>query len=129
MPITGVIRNLPAPFPLIPRGKPVNLGPITATEDIVQFAIPADSFPSRGSMTIAISGGNASSYELDCSIDGGTTWFIVTLPAAITTAAFGDTAVSAAYAPINVAGLGGAFMRFGRHYVGGGNAFVWVLLG
>lgn len=123
------ITNGPNPTVKLVRGRPFNLGTVTAQNDAVQFSIPSDTFYNQGGMVIELVGGTTPTCALECSLDGAITWFTVTTPTVITTAAFGDTASKATFAPINISGFGGATFRFGRTDATGGAAQVWVLVG
>ncbi|SRR5579871_4781777 len=127
--MASTLKNGPAPTVKLVRGRPFNLGVIVAANDAVQFSIPSDTFLSQGFMCIQMVGGTTPTGLLNASLDGGTTWFTVTLPTVITTAGFGDTATTGTFSPINIGGLGGATFRFGRSDAGGGNTNVWVLVG
>jgi hypothetical protein len=127
--MASTLKNGPAPTAKLVRGRPFNLGVITAANDAVQFSLPSDTFVAQGGMVIEVVGGTTPTCVLEASLDGAVTWFLVTLPTVITTAGFGDTSTTATFAPINVNGFGGATFRFGRTDANGGNANVWVLVG
>lgn len=126
------VKNVPNPGTIkLTRGKPVNLGTIVAANDAVQFTIPEPTRDNQGALCIEMVGGVGPVVGLlEASLDGGTTWFIVTLPTVITTSAFGDTATTGTFYPITISGLGsGALFRFGRTDATGGNCAVWALVG
>lgn len=129
--MASTVKNSPNPGPIkLTRGKPVNLGTIVSANDAVAFTIPEPTRDNHGTMCIEMVGGTTPTGLLEASLDGGTTWFVVTLPTVITTAAFGDTATTGTFYPINIAGLGsGALFRFGRSDANGGNTAVWALVG
>lgn len=112
------------------RGFPAKLGTIVAANDAVAFTIPEPTRDNQGALCIEMVGGTTPTGLLEASLDGGVTWFVVTLPTVITTAAFGDTATTGTFYPIVVSGLGaGALFRFGRSDANGGNTVVWALVG
>lgn len=112
------------------RGKAALLGTIVAANDVVRFSIPEPTRDNQGALCIEMVGGTTPTGLLNASLDGGTTWFAVTLPTVITTAAFGDTASTGTFYPIVVSGLGaGAIFEFGRTDANGGNTNVWALVG
>lgn len=125
------VKNVPNPGTIkLTRGKSVNLGTIVAANDAVQFTVPEPTRDNQGALCIQMVGGTTPTGLLEASLDGGTTWFVVTIPTVITTAAFGDTATTGTFYPIVISGLGsGALFRFGRSDAGGGNCAVWALVG
>ena len=130
------IKNTGGKAQAIGRGVPANLGTIALVNDVVAFTVPMDTFYSQGGMIIAVDAGIVGgTFALEASIDGGVNWFTVTMGTAITTAQFGDTAVSAAFVfgavlSSSIAGFGsGAQFRFGLTAVTSGSAAVWVLAG
>ena len=128
--MAATITNGPSPFPKLTRGVAVKLGTITAQNSAVSFTISEPTFQSQGFMCIQMVGGTTPTGLLEASLDGGTTWFLVTLPTVVTTAAFGDTATTGTFSPINIGGLGsGALFRFGRSDANGGATAVWALMG
>ena len=125
------VKNTPFPGTIkLTRGKAAHLGTIVAANDAVQFTVPEPTRDNQGALCIQMVGGTTPTGLLEASLDGGTTWFVVTLPTVITTAAFGDTATTGTFYPITISGLGsGALFRFGRTDAGGGNCVVWALVG
>ena len=119
------------------RGRPTNLGTITAAGDAVAFSIPEPSNMPDGGLCIQTAGGTTPVGVLETSLDGGVTWF--TWPTVVTTGVFfpfaltgqigGDAAATFA-GQWRIGGFGsGAQFRFGRTDAGGGNAVVWALYG
>lgn len=121
----------------LPRGKPTNLGTITAAGDVVSFTFSEPSGMNQGFLVIQLAGGTTPVGVLECSLDGGATWF--TFPVASTTGIFFLYAITgqpgadpaATFAgQYNVGGFGsGALFKFGRTDAGGGGAVVWALVG
>lgn len=111
------------------RGFPANLGTISAANDVVAFTIPEPSRDHQGNIVIQVSAGLITpTFKLEASIDGGSSWFDISI-SPVTTADFGDTACSGAV-QVNVSGFGaGAVFRFGRNDAGGGSAAVFALVG
>lgn len=119
------------------RGKPTNLGTITAAGDAVAFALPEPSRDHQGYLVIQLAGGTTPTPVLEASLDGGVTWF--TFPTVVTTGIFfpyaitgqiGGDAAATFGGQYNVSGHGaGTQFRFGRTDANGGNAVVWALVG
>lgn len=121
---------VPALVTKLTRGKAVNLGVIVAANDVVRFTVPEPTRDNQGVLCIQMVGGTTPTGLLNCSLDGGTTWFAMPLPTVITTAGLTETATTGTFYPITVSGLGsGALFEFGRSDAGGGNTNVWALVG
>ena len=134
--------NVPAagPYPMLTRGKPANLGTLTAANQAVQFAVSNLGAAPNGTDALSISvGGNLSggTFILEGSIDGGSTWFLITASAAsagsnnstaiISQTGGADTAPVFA-ATYNITGLSGpTAFRFGTTAFTSGSSPVWAV--
>lgn len=122
--------------PKLNRGYPVLVGTLVGTEHAVAFSLQMNQDFSSKSMVIAVSAGTVTTWSLDCSLDGGATWFVIpaasaTVPAGysllgITGQITGDSAASFA-ASFNVSGFGGALFHFGVLTGTISSSPVWVL--
>jgi hypothetical protein len=120
------------------RGFPAKLGSVTASGDVVAFALPEPSRDHQGFLIIQAVGGTTPTFALEVSIDGAATWAVVPVAAGpgagsitltLTGQPGGDTA-AAFMAQYNVSGFGaGAQFRFGRTDANGGASAVWALVG
>lgn len=95
-----------------------SIAAISSSSTALQFSLGDQSQAYRGQLTIIGSGGAVTTptWVLECSVDGGTTWFV--LPANTTNAATVTGALSGETASIfvdqyNVSGLGSALYKFG----------------
>jgi hypothetical protein len=135
--MASIIANGPG-TPMIPRGKPVNVGtlPVNASTTAVQFTVSNLVGNPNGFDTLVIFtvGGTVGTPVLECSIDGGATWATVVAPTnassstTFTNSAFGgDTAVSSAQG-YTIAGLQGyALFRWGAAVTVAPTA-VWIAI-
>lgn len=127
-------------FPMVTRGRPANLGTISASGQAVQFTISAPHGSSSNcpngtdALTVITTGTlSATVPVLECSLDGGTTWFGIaatsgtpsSTPVTSTTVLTGDTAATSANS-YPVSGLSGFPMRFGFNTYTSGSGAVWV---
>lgn len=135
------VQNLPAPTPMLTRGKAANLGTLSATNQAVQFSVSnlRDAPNGTDALTIAVSATGsltATAFVLEGSIDGGNSWFAVTVSAA-TAGANNSTAITgtgaadtaAAFAgTYNITGLSGpTLFRFGVTGTVTGSGAVWAV--
>jgi hypothetical protein len=133
--MASVLVNGPTPTPALTRGKPVNLGTLTAAASVVQFSVAQENATPNGldCMVIATTGGTITP-GLEASIDGGNSWFGV-LPRAATgtapnfslTTLNADTAATSANIYEVTSLQGGALFRFGSTAITG-TPVVWALL-
>lgn len=141
--VGGVITTPPTVTNLAPgispptiSSIPLNLGTLTATGQAVQFTVRAPSENYLGKLQIIATGGQISGpvWVLECSQDGGSTWF--QLPA-IAVPSFapqlGDIPPTGAAVFYDTSGLSGAQFRFGLAVNSSttvtGNIFVWAMAG
>ena len=117
------------------RGKPTNLGTITAAgTQCVQFTIPEPTRDNQGFLIIQASGNvGGGAATLEGSLDAGATWFVMSTAStnvlAITGQLTGDAAAGLADAYI-VSGMGaGTLFRYGITGGAGPNTAVWALVG
>lgn len=100
---------------LIPPRIATLVGTITAINAPVQFSLPERNEGIAQKATISVQGGGVTTptWELDCSIDGGVSWFAVT-PTTFTLTGLmtGDTAATYA-ASFQTNGLVSALFKFG----------------
>ena len=126
----AAIVNQAGQITKLTRGKPVNLGTLTAANTAVAFTVPEPTYWSQGLVIIQVPGTAGTTATLEISIDGGVTF----LPLAITTLTVGtpltgDTACTAFY-QFNCGGMGsGALFKFGYSGAGVPNTAVWALVG
>jgi hypothetical protein len=123
--------------PVLTRGKAVNLGTIAATANYVTFVVTTPPGPVNGFDSINfVTTGNlvATVPILECSLDGGATFFGITLPTSGSTVPIlgvtvltGETASSTANA-YSIAGLQGLVMRYGFNTVTSGSGACWAFL-
>lgn len=133
--MAATVDNGPG-VPKLVRGRPELIGTLTALEHVVAFSLQMNQDFSAKSMVIQVSAGTVTTFALDCSLDGGATWFVVpaasaTVPAgyslmAITGQLTGDSAASFA-AVYDVQGFGGALFHFGVETGTVTSSPVWVL--
>lgn len=121
--------------PVIVRNRLTTLGVLTATTQVVQFAlaVPASSPNGNDLLSLASTGAiTTGAVVLEASIDGGTTWFGIAAGSQAatfnTTTLNSDTAVSAA-ASFNISGLQGALFRAGVTGTITSNPTIWALFG
>lgn len=119
----------PSSSPLIPRGRPFNIGTLTAAASVVQFTLDQEeSSPNGVDCLTLITVGGTITPGLECSIDGGNTWFglVVRTPTFTVTTLNSDTAASSA-GSYDVSGLqAGGLFRFGSTAITG-SPVVWAL--
>jgi hypothetical protein len=116
------------------RGLSAKLGTLIAANTAVAFTVPMDTFYNQGVLVIQVVGTAGTTPTLECTLDGGATWFVI--PAiggggafAVTGQLTGDAAAAAAFA-YTVSGLGsGAQFKFGYAGAGVPAAVVWALVG
>jgi len=134
--MASVLVNVPFPGTvMLTRGKPANIGTLIAAASVVQFTVAEVNAAPNGvdALTITTAGGTITPV-LECSIDGGTTWFTVlpraasgTAPNYTLAAINGDTAATSANS-YDVSSLaGGGTFRFGSSAITG-SPVVWALL-
>lgn len=124
-------NNTPVPTLVtkLTRGFPAKLGNLIAANTAVAFTIPEPTRDNQGFLILQVTGTAGTTATLDVSIDGGATFFNLTLTTLVGTPLTGDTAATAAY-QVNVAGMGGgALFKFGYAGAGVPNAVVWALVG
>jgi hypothetical protein len=129
-PSASVNVVVPSLVTKLTRGFPAKLGSVTAQNDVVAFTVPEPTRDNQGAVVIQAIGGVTPTYALEASLDGGVSWFTLTVAAnpTISAASFGDTSSFAAV--YTIAGFGsGAQFRFGRTDATGGAAVVWALVG
>jgi hypothetical protein len=136
--MASTIINTNFGVPMVTRGKPSNLGTINATGQVVTFTVSARNEAPNGFDAVVITTtGNlvAATPILECSIDGGVTWFSVGLPSSSssvptlgTTVLNSDTATTSANA-YTIAGLQGlGLFRFGFTTFTSGSGACWVAI-
>lgn len=118
---TATVDNGPG-IPKLNRGRPVKVGTLTALEHVVAFSLGYVQEFSAKSISIFVPSGTVTTFAIEFSLDGGTTWVVIpaasaTVPAgyslmAITGQATNDAAASFA-AIVPCQGLGGALFHFG----------------
>lgn len=134
--MASVIANA-APYnnagvaPVIPRGRPLNIGTLAGTTSVLQFSVMQENASPNGldCMTIVTVGGTLTA-ALEASIDGGVTWFGVPLrsPTFTVTTLNTDTAASSA-SSYDISSLqAGALFRFGSSAAVTGTPVVWILV-
>lgn len=123
--------------PVLSRNKPINLGTLTATGQVVQFTLATPhASPNGNDMVTVITTGAITTpvVALEASIDSATTWFVIpggsqAAALAVTGQVGGDAAPTTANS-YNISGIQGGLFRFGL--VSGTittNPSVWALLG
>lgn len=124
--------------PMIPRGKPVNVGTISGGGQAIQFVVSQlIGNPNGFDSLVIFTTGNLSATGpiLEVSIDGGTTWAGVVAPTNASSATTfnvttlnSDTAVTTAngYTIAGLQGLG--LFRFGFTTFTSGSGAVWVAI-
>ena len=128
------VQNTASPYPLLTRGRPYNLGPLTSATQVWAFSIPEPNAAPNGLevLTLATSGGTATSpaIAIEVSIDGGNNWFTLAqrTGTTVTNAAINsDTAVTTV-GTYDVSGLQGALFRVGISAYTSGTFQLWALI-
>ena len=105
---------------LLKTGIPTPLGSLSTVNSPLQFGLPDITGMYRGQLTVIASGGAVSppTWVLECSIDQGATWFLISSAIVLTASTPTSGQISGDTAPLyaaryDVSGLSGSAMKFG----------------
>ena len=123
------VQNGPG-VPRVNRGQALKAGALGAANQAVAFTLPSPREFSLNKIVISLDGNLAGgTFVLECSIDGGNTWFVVPAQASdVTATGAADTAAVVANR-YDVSGLDAVgLFRFGTTAFTSGSSNVWIAM-